>query len=271
MTFIIAEAGVNHDGHIRKAMKMVDIAVDCGADAIKFQVFSSELLEPPGERREMLKKLELTQPQFLELREYCGTRIEFMATAFDVNSLEFLLGLGIKRIKISSGQLTDRAMLAYAEGSGRPVIISTGMASGADVEEAMRALKYSAAVTILQCTSAYPAPPEDINLKAMVGIGRSFGCQYGLSDHSLSTVIPAAAVALGASVIEKHFTMSRSDVGPDHRMSLEPFDLRRMIVGIRHVEKAMGDGVKRPTSSENEVISIVKGRVAWAADRRKPK
>lgn len=265
MTFIIAEAGVNHNGNIELAHKLIDAAYEAGADAVKFQTFDCERLEPPGERREMLRSLQFTEDQFRTLRDYCGKRIEFMSTPFDVHNLLGLVSLGVGRLKISSGGLFDHELLRAAEESRLPVILSTGMATEGDVSRAIWRLKYSDNLTLLHCTSAYPAPIEDVNLKAMQTMRSAFGCPVGLSDHSDSTAIPIAAVAMGATVIEKHLTLDRSMVGPDHAASMCPYDFKRMVLGIREVEKAMGDGIKRPMPSEARTRQIVKERLEWAA------
>lgn len=282
MTLVIAEIGVNHCGDIELAHKLIDAAYMAGADAVKFQTFTPELLEPPGERRDMLKALQLGRIAHNALKRYCGDRIEFMSTPFDVASLRFLATkLNVKRLKISSGHVRDRALLEAARHSNLPIILSTGMADTNDIADAIDALGFARpwdreqpmmtpglakrGLTILHCTSAYPTPIEDVNLAVLPNMAAKFGCPVGLSDHSLSTVIPAAAVALGASVIEKHITLNRSMKGPDHAASLEPHDFKRMVIGIREVEKAMGDGIKRPMPSEAKTIEIVRERRAWAA------
>lgn len=265
MTFIIAEAGINHCGDIELAHKLIDAAYMAGSDAVKFQTFSAEKLEPPGARREMLKSLELSPQAHYALRDYCGDRIEFMSTPFSVGCLDFLVKhIKVKRLKISSGGLRDRDLLAAALGSSLPVILSTGMADYATINGAIRHIGKSN-LTLLHCVSTYPAPIEDTNLLAMRDMQDEYELPVGLSDHSLSTVIPAAAVAMGATVIEKHITLDRNMKGPDHAASLEPHDFKRMVDGIREVEKAMGDGIKRPMPSEAKTIEIVKERRAWAA------
>ena len=281
-TFIIAEAGINHNGDIEFAHKLIDAAYECGADACKFQTFDCEYLEPPGERREMLRALQLSFDDFARLKEYCGSRIEFMSTPFHRPALWSLVNFGlVRRLKISSGHLRDKEILEEARLSGLPIILSTGMGTMDDIYSAVETLGFARpwdkeqpmtppglaknGLTILHCTSAYPTPIEDVNLLAMDRIQAKFGCKVGLSDHTLSTVIPAAAVALGASVIEKHITLDRTMKGPDHAASLEPFDFKRMVVGIREVEKALGDGIKRPMPSEEKTMEIVKERMEWAA------
>ncbi len=265
MTFIIAEIGVNHNGDIELAHKLIDAAYECGASAVKFQTFDCEKLEPPGDRREMLRKLQLTTGRFRELKDYCGTRIEFMSTPFDVDALWELVSLGVERIKISSGGLFDMALLKAAEESQLPIILSTGMATENDVSKAMWRLKYSDKLTLLHCNSGYPTPYEDVNLRAMQTLKNSFGCPVGLSDHTIGISVPIAATALGAVVIEKHITLDKNMAGPDHAISLEPPEFKKMVLGIREIEKAMGDGVKRQTPSEQKTVGIVRERQAWAA------
>lgn len=278
-TFIIAEAGINHNGDIALAHKLIDAAHMTGADAVKFQCFHAARLEAPGERRDMLRPLEMTGEQFEALKKYCGTRIEFMATPFSLSWLDFLVSLGVKRLKISSGHLCDTRMLEAAGDTNLPIVLSTGMGDVDAIHEAVGALGFErppdmespfptpglrkGRLTLLHCTSSYPTPAEDVNLLAIDRMNARFGCPVGLSDHSLSTVIPVAAVARGATVIEKHITLDRSMKGPDHAASLEPHDFKRMVEGIREVEKAMGDGIKRPMPSEARTIDIIKERRSW--------
>lgn len=268
MTFIIAEIGVNHQGDIKFAQDLVDAAVYAGADAVKFQMFDAELLEPPGERRDMLKRLEFGFDEFKHIRDYCqDKKIEFMCTPFDTNSLWVLRTLGIKRIKIASGHLTDMKLLQAAEESQLPVILSTGMGNKTDISLALWKLKYSPNITLLHCNSAYPTPYEDVNLRAMKTLRDAFGCPVGFSDHTLGISAPFAAVALGAAVIEKHLTLDRNMRGPDHRMSTQPNEFKRMVDGIREVELALGDGVKAPRESEKQTQQIIKERVEWSKAR----
>ena len=264
MAFVIAEIGVNHGGNVREAVRLIGVAARVGADAVKFQAYNPELLDPPGSMRDMIRPLCLSHGDLEGLKisaEAYG--IEFMATPFDPDTLEWLVGLGVKRLKISSGGLRDEYLLKAASTSGLPIILSTGMARHGDIWCALRTLKWAGNVTLLQCTSTYPCPPEDVNLRAMETLRREFGCQVGLSDHTTSIAIPAAAVALGATVIEKHLTASRDQVGPDHKASLEPNEFASMVEGIREVEKAMGDGIKCPQESEAPVMAVRGDREAW--------
>lgn len=249
---VIAEAGVNHNGDVRLAHELVDAAKAVGADAVKFQMFDPKRLDPPGERRDMLKGLVLRPADFCGMKDHADSvGVEFMATPFDVGSLMFLAELGIQRIKISSADLRNDTLLKAT--AGCPVILSTGMATLEEIERAIGILRKRP--VLLHCTSAYPAPVEDVNLRAMQGL-RPFGSAVGLSDHTPSLVIPAAAVAMGAVVIEKHLTLDCRMEGPDHRASLEPRDFAEMVANIREVEAALGDGVKRPMPSEAAVMKV---------------
>lgn len=254
--FIIAEAGVNHQGDIKLAEALALSAKATGADAVKFQTFDAEKLEPPGTRRDMLKALELSRDDFRALKWYCDSiGLEFMSTPFDVESLNFLVGLGVKRIKIASGHMQPRhtALLDAAYQSGLPLIVSLGMGG---------VPRFAADdVTWLHCVSAYPVPVDDNNLRAMTELPEP----YGLSDHSLSTMLPSLAVAMGATVIEKHLTLNRNMAGPDHQASLEPDQFKMMVDCIRWTERALGDGIKRVMPSEEKTIQIVKEREAWRA------
>jgi N,N'-diacetyllegionaminate synthase len=251
MVFVIAEAGVNHNGNINIAHKLIDAAKYAGANAVKFQTFSAEKLEPPGERRDMLKRLELTHEQHAELKAHADQRgIEFMSTPFDVESLSFLVGLGVKRIKIASGQRGNHPLIKAAVDSGLPLIISLGMGSHAGVTQN---------ATWLHCVSAYPAPVEDTNLRAM----QTLPAPYGLSDHSQNIMLPSLAVAMGATVIERHITLDRNMAGPDHHMSTEPDQFKTMVDFIRWTEVALGDGIKRLMPSELATKQIIDERTAW--------
>ena len=268
--FIIAEAGVNHNGSLELAMKLVDAAVAAGVDAVKFQTFKAEKLVGAGAQKaeyqkrstgttesqlEMLKKLELDEDAHHTLMRHCQDKgIEFLSTAFDPDSIEFLQSLGMRKWKIPSGEITNLPYLRKIGSFGRPVILSTGMATLGEAEAALDALIAAGtkrdAITILHCTTEYPAPLDEVNLRAMVTMGQAFGLHYGYSDHTQGIVVPIAASALGASIIEKHFTMDKTMKGPDHKASLEPDELAAMVSGIRAVEMALGDGIKRITVSE---------------------
>ncbi|TLS50577.1 N-acetylneuraminate synthase [Paenibacillus antri] len=291
-TYIIAEAGVNHNGSPDLALQLVDAAADAGADAVKFQTFSAEKLvtrsAPKAEYQkaatqgeatqfEMLKKLELSPEMYPDLIERCKRRnIEFLSTPFDVGSLQFLVETGICRIKLSSGDATNARLLLAAARTGLPVIVSTGMADLSDIESALSVLAFGyistgapglaefrrayssdkgqAAlrehVTLLHCTTEYPAPLEEVNLRAMCTMRTAFGVPVGYSDHTQGITIPIAAVALGAEVIEKHFTLDRGMEGPDHKASLEPDELCVMVKAVRDTEASLGQSIKAPTVSE---------------------
>lgn len=276
--FIIAEAGVNHNGSLRIAKKMVDIAVKAGADAVKFQTFKAELLvsktapkaayqENTSGRKEsqfdMLKRLELDVDTHKKLMAYCKKNdILFLSTPFDKESVKSLVRLGLSIFKIPSGEITNLPYLRCIGKLGKKVILSTGMAYLKEVREAVRALVKAGtrkeAITILHCNTEYPTPHEDVNLRAMVRMGRELGVAVGYSDHTLGIEVPAAAVALGATVIEKHFTLDRSMKGPDHAASLEPSELEAMVRVIRNIEKALGSDVKEPTHSESKNIEAIR-------------
>jgi len=274
--YIIAEAGVNHNGSIEVAKKMVDVAKESGVDAIKFQTFQAEKMvtarsskaeyqkkgTTEGESQlEMLKKLQLSQEEFILLRTYCEQiGIEFLSTPFDLESLAFLYRIGLKRWKIPSGEITNLPYLIKIAETKQPAILSTGMATMEEVEAAVEVLnKYGVKeITLLHCTTEYPTPFEDVNLKAMLTLKEHFNMSVGYSDHTMGIEIPMAAVAMGATIIEKHFTLGRNMEGPDHKASLEPDELKAMVSAIRHIEVAFGDGVKKPARSERKNVEIVR-------------
>lgn len=250
MTFIIAEAGVNHQGDLRTAEHLIVAAKRAGADAVKFQLFSAEKLGRPE-----LKELELSYDDMAGLRLYAERLgIEFMCTPFDVEAVKFLAPL-VKRMKISSGCMTRQDILQSVYDTNLPVILSTGMATH---EEALWAARFfiPRTITLLHCTSAYPCPLDEVNLKAM----QKLWWPYGYSDHTEGITVPIAAAAMGASVIEKHLTLDRNMKGPDHKASAEPSTFAAMVSGIRQVEKALGDGVKVPQKSEEETMRIWRGQ-----------
>ena len=277
-TTIIAEAGVNHNGSIARAKKLIDVAADAGADLVKFQTFKAETLvietaekadyqknmtEKSESQYEMIKKLELGRPAHIELMDYCGQKnIQFLSTAFDHDSIDFLAELKIPFYKIPSGEITNLPYLRHVGRMGNPIIMSTGMATLKEVRAALNVLLKVGAkrgeITILHCNTEYPTPMEDVNLKAMLAIRDELGVKVGYSDHTLGIEIPVAAVALGACVIEKHFTLNRNLPGPDHIASLGPKELKAMVEAIRTIEKAMGDGVKKPSASETKNIPITR-------------
>jgi N,N'-diacetyllegionaminate synthase len=277
-TLIIAEAGVNHNGDIELAKKLIDVAADAGADLVKFQTFSAERLVTESASKAdyqklatdgvesqfaMLRKLELTQAMHHELISHCELRrIGFFSTGFDIESINMLVSFGQEIIKIPSGEITNLPYLRHIGKLGKEIILSTGMSSMDEIESAINALEESgtprARITVLHCTTAYPVPIPDVNLRAMQSIHTEFGVDVGYSDHTLGIEISLAAVALGATVIEKHFTLDRTLPGPDHKASLEPNELKSMIDGIRNIEGALGDGIKRPMPSEVPNLSVIR-------------
>lgn len=277
-TLVIAEAGVNHNGDIQLARELIDHAAAAGADLVKFQTFSADRLVTRTARKaryqaestdaeesqyEMLRKLELTPSMHEELIAHCGRRgIGFFSTGFDLESLDLLAALGLQRFKVPSGELTNLPYLRRIASFGKPLIISTGMASQEETGSAIRALEAAgmsrSQITVLHCTTEYPTPMVDVNLRAMSTIAEAFGVSVGYSDHTVGFEVPIAAVALGASVIEKHFTLDRSLPGPDHKASLEPSELRAMVAAIRNIEVALGDGLKRPRPSESANAQIAR-------------
>lgn len=274
--FIIAEAGVNHNGSLELAKKLVDAAKDAGADCVKFQTFVSKNIvsknavkaeyqkqqtEPEESQQDMLKKLELSFDEFVELNEYCKSKsIEFMSTAFDFDSIDFLDSLEMGTWKIPSGDITNLPYLIKIAKLNKPVILSTGMSTMVDIRSAIKALKENGAaeLTVLHCTTEYPTPFEDVNLRAMNTIKKEFGVKVGYSDHTKGIEVPIAAVALGATVIEKHFTLDRNMEGPDHKASLEPNELKAMVDSIRHIELALGNGIKQPAESEKKNMAVAR-------------
>ena len=252
MVFIICEAGINHNGDIQEAMRLIVAAKRCGADAVKFQHFNSQRLW--GDDR--IAKYELTVKQLTMLKEHADSLgIEFMCTAFDCQSLEEILPL-IKRIKISSGCIVDEPLLAMAGVLNLPVIMSIGMAEPDEIEDALEAILRADEVTLLQCTSMYPCEPEQVHLAVMSELNWLYGTDAGLSDHTTAISIPIAAAALGATVIEKHLTLDRNADGPDHKASIEPDQFKLMVQGIREVEQALGDGIKRVQPGEQALREI---------------
>jgi len=269
-TLIVAEAGVNHNGELSLARRLIDVAADAGADMVKFQTFSADRLvtvraEKAGyqtancgtdeSQHAMLRRLELTPAMHRELLAHCRARgIDFFSTAFDIESLELLAGLGLERFKIPSGEITNLPYLQHIGRFGKPLIVSTGMATMEEIAAALAVLEKAGTarelITVLHCNTQYPTPMADVNLRAMLSIRETFGVNVGYSDHTLGIEVAIAAVALGASVIEKHFTLDRHMAGPDHRASLEPAELAAMVAAIRNVESSLGDGVKRPSASE---------------------
>lgn len=285
--YIIAEAGVNHNGCIALAKRMVDEAKGAGADCIKFQTFvSSSVASNRAVKAEyqkqntdidesqvdMLKKLELSFDQFRVLNRYCEEQgIEFLSTAFDFESIDFLNSLGMTKWKIPSGDITNLPYLIRIAKLGKPVILSTGMSTMDEVGAAIDALRENGAgeITVLHCTTEYPTPFADVNLRAMRTIGHAFDVSVGYSDHTKGIEIPIAAVAMGATVIEKHFTLDRDMEGPDHKASLEPHELRAMIDSIRNVELALGSDIKEPAPSEIRNMAVARKSIIAKRDIKK--
>lgn len=282
--FVIAEAGVNHNGDINLAKKLVDTAREAGADAVKFQTFKTEQLvtrsaskaryqkETTGTEEsqfEMIKKLELTGRDFKSLFNYAQSKdIVFLSTPYGETSVDLLARLGVPAFKISSADITNLPLLGYIASRNKAVILSTGMATLGEVEEAIQTLRKGGAkdIVLLHCIFNYPARIEDMNLRTMETLRRAFGLPVGLSDHSLGITIPIAATALGACVIEKHFTLDRSLPGPDHRASLAPDELKQMVSSIRDIEKALGNGVRRPTQEEEENKKVARRSIVAKVD-----
>lgn len=286
-SYIIAEAGVNHNGHIDLAMQLVAAAHAAGADAVKFQTFKTEHVVTRSVRMaayqvenvgldssqyEMLKKLELSYQDFRELQAYAGSLgIDFLSTADDEESLNFLADdLGLPLLKVGSGEVSNLPFLRQIAAKRKPMILSTGMATLVEVERAVQVIRevHSHDLILLHCTSNYPCPPEEVNLNAMLTMKQAFSCSVGYSDHTLGTAVSVAAVALGAEVIEKHLTLDVNMEGPDHKASLGPDDFSSMVLQIREVETAFGDGVKRPTSSEERVMAHIRRRIVASRDLR---
>ena len=312
-TYIIAEAGVNHNGSPAMARKLIDAAAEAGADAVKFQTFRAETLvsdsapkaeyqkQAMGETEsqlQMLKKLELDEAAHLALAAHCRTRgIQFLSTPFDEESISLLNKcIGVPLIKVPSGEITNGPFLLAASRTGKPIILSTGMSTLIDVRAALEVIAFGytekkrkpsktafrssfrsaagrrallAKVTLLHCTTEYPAPLTDVNLRAMDALHAAFDLPVGLSDHTIGIVIPIAAVAHGAVVVEKHFTLDRTLPGPDHKASLVPSELRAMVKAIRDVELAMGSGTKAPAPSEQKNIAVARRSIVASQDIRK--
>ena len=289
-TLIIAEAGVNHNGDIAKAKALIDKGAEAGVDYVKFQTFKAEKLVTKQAQRasyqdkntqnndsqyEMLKKLELSQALHQELMDYCNQKgVKFLSTGFDSESLVFLAQLGITIAKVPSGEITNLPYLRQVASLFPEVILSTGMATINDIKDAVKVLIDNGVskdkITILHCNTEYPTPMEDVNLKAMLHIQRELGLPIGYSDHTLGIEVPIAAVALGATVIEKHFTLDKTLPGPDHKASLEPNELKAMVSAIRNIEKAIGgSGLKEVSKSEEKNKPIVRKSIVASTDINK--
>ena len=288
-TLIIAEAGVNHNGSIELARQLVDVAVEAGVDYVKFQTFKAEKIASRNATKAsyqqkttnasesqlaMLKKLELSKEDHLSLIDYCSKKnIQFLSTPFDLESIDLLKELGIRLGKIPSGEITNLPYLRKMAMTFPKLILSTGMATLKEIEEALNVLLTAGAsknnLVILHCNTEYPTPFEDVNLLAMPSIGKKFGVSFGYSDHTKGIEVPIAAVALGAIVIEKHFTLDRNMEGPDHKASLEPGELKEMVSSIRNIEKAVGSDVKEPSPSELKNITIARKSIVAATNINK--
>jgi N-acetylneuraminate synthase/N,N'-diacetyllegionaminate synthase len=278
--FIIAEAGVNHNGDKNLAFRLCDAAKAAGVDAVKFQTWKTEkivtksaalaeyqennLSDKVASQFEMLKQLELSYNEFVEVRDYCNQiGIQFLSTPDTEEDMDFLLSLGIPILKIGSGEVTNIPFLRAIGKRHQKVILSTGMSTLSDVEKAYNTLLESGAneVSLLHCTTNYPCPYNEVNLQAMQTLKAAFKCQVGYSDHTMGIEVPIAAVAMGAEIIEKHFTLDRTMEGPDHLASLEPQELKQMVDCIRNIEQALGDGIKRPNASEKMNSEVVLKRI----------
>ena len=290
-TIIIAEAGVNHNGSIELAKQLIDKAAEAGVDYVKFQTFKAEKLvsksakqadyqkknignEVDDSQYTMLKKLELSQSDHEVLIAYCQQKgINFLSTAFDMDSMDYLHSLNLGLWKIPSGEITNYPYLKKIAGYGEKTILSTGMSTLDEVKAAIKVLCENGLslpqITILHCNTEYPTPYEDVNLLAMAKMGNEIGTTYGYSDHTKGIVVPIAAVSLGASVIEKHFTLDRNLPGPDHKASLEPDELKEMVDAIRIVEQSLGSSNKQPSLSEQKNISIVRKSIVAACPIKK--
>ena len=289
-TLIIAEAGVNHNGDIAKAKVLIDKGAEAGVDYVKFQTFKAEKLVTKQAKRasyqdkntqdndsqyEMLKKLELSQALHQELMDYCNQKgVKFLSTGFDSESLVFLAQLGVTIAKVPSGEITNLPYLRQVASLFPEVILSTGMATIGEIKDAVKVLIDNGVsknkITILHCNTEYPTPMEDVNLKAMLHIQRELGIPVGYSDHTLGIEVPIAAVALGATVIEKHFTLDKTLPGPDHKASLEPDELKAMVSAIRNIEKAIGgSGLKEVSKSEEKNKPIARKSIVAATDIKK--
>ena len=282
--FIIAEAGVNHNGDLTLAKRLIDAAAEAGVDAVKFQTFKAEKLVSKVAHKadyqvattgsqesqlEMIKKLELDKAAHLELIAYCQEKkIMFLSSPFDYESCDLLAELDLHFLKIPSGEITNLPFLQYIAKMGKPMILSTGMTNIAEVAEALEAIYATGNedLILLHCVTEYPSPVADTNLRAMQTLRDTFKVPVGYSDHTLGIEIPIAAVALGAKVIEKHFTLDKTMEGPDHRASLEPAELKALVASIRNVELALGDGVKRPAACELKNAAVARKSIVAAED-----
>jgi len=283
--FVIAEIGVNHNGALDLARQLIDVAAAAGADAVKFQTFAAERLVTATARKAayqeandprkaesqfaMLKRLELSEADLVACRDHCTARgVMFLSTPFDEQSADLLASLGVHGFKVSSGDLTNLPFLAHMAAKRLPMIVSTGMGTLAEVAEAVEAVREAGdpPLALLHCVSNYPAAPEDCNLRAMGTLAQAFGVPVGWSDHTLGDAISLAAVALGARILEKHYTLDRGLQGPDHKASLTPEELTALITRLRAVESALGDGLKRPQEAERDTARVARRSLVAARD-----
>nr|WP_321266993.1 N-acetylneuraminate synthase [uncultured Sulfurimonas sp.] len=284
--FIIAEAGVNHNGSVELAKKLIDAASESGADAVKFQTFKTQNLVSKSAKKaeyqkettdakesqfEMIKKLELDADTHRELIKYCHTKkIMFLSTPFDLDSVDLLSELGLEIFKIPSGEITNLPYLRKIGALNKRIVLSTGMSNMDEIKDALRVLVDAGTskkkITVVHANTMYPTPMEDVNLRAMITIAKTFDVAFGYSDHTLGIEVDIAAVALGASVIEKHFTLDKTMDGPDHKASLEPCELNAMVKSIRNIELALGDGIKKPSKSEMPNMEIARKSIVASKD-----
>jgi N,N'-diacetyllegionaminate synthase len=287
-TLIIAEAGVNHNGNLDMARRLIDVAAEAGADLVKFQTFNADRLvtraaqkaayqtqtaKADESQHAMLRELELSRDAHESLIVHCRQKgVGFFSTGFDEESVDLLAKLGLDRFKIPSGEITNLPYLRHVGRYGKPVILSTGMGQLGEIKAALEVLEQSGTprerITVLHCNTAYPTPMSDVNLRAMLSIRDAFKVAVGYSDHTQGIEVAIAAVALGATVIEKHFTLDRNMPGPDHKASLEPEELKAMVQAIRNIEQALGDGIKRPSPSEAKNIPIARKSIVAACTIR---
>ena len=283
-TLIIAEAGVNHNGDFLLAKKLIDEAYEAGADIVKFQTCKAEnVISRYADKAEyqkvttgtndtqldMVRKLMLSFDEYRQLKEYCDEKgIGFLSTAFDLESVDYLHQIGMKLWKIPSGEITNLPLLEKIGRLKEPVIMSTGMSELKEVEDAIDVLRKNGCeeITLLHCTTEYPAPYEDVNLSAMETMRREFNLEVGYSDHTKGIEVPIAAVALGATIVEKHFTLNRNMEGPDHKASIEPSELRQMVSSIRNIEKTIGNGIKKVSESEKKNQDIARKSIIAKTD-----
>jgi len=287
--FIIAEAGVNHNGSLDLAYQLIDVAKDAGADAVKFQTFipdktiskfadkanyQKKTTDKNESQLEMIKKIALSFEDHKKLLEYCKNKnIKFLSSPFDLDSIYFLNKLGLDTFKIPSGEIINLPYLKKIGSLNKKLIISTGMANLGEVESAIDILVKSGTkkenITILHCTTNYPCPYKEVNLKAMLTLKEAFKLPVGYSDHTLGIEVPVAAVAMGAKIIEKHFTLDKKLLGPDHKASLEPHELKAMVKAIRNIEKSLGDGIKKPNKSEIEIMKVARKSIVASKNIKK--